>query len=151
MADNYVLGQGKVFFDEINSTTKLALGKARFIGNVPEDGFVIAPGVQELDHFESYTGYNRKDERLETQQMATLTVRMENINKDNLAIAMFGQSITIAAGTVSDESHIAHKGFTFHLDRIDLTAFTSLADSDSAFKLSMFQTAGKTNSIDWRH
>lgn len=129
MTDNYVLGQGKVFFDEINPTTKLPLGKGRFIGNVPEDGFVIAPGVQEVDHFESYTGYNRKDTRLETQQMATITVRMEDINKDNLAVAMFGQSATIPAGTVSDEVHLAHKGFSFHLNRINLSSFTSLKSS----------------------
>ena len=127
MTDNYVLGQGKVFFDEINLTTKLAIGKGRFIGNVPEDGFIISPAVQEQDHFESYTGYNRKDARIETQQMATITVRMEDINKDNLAIAMFGVSATIPPGSVTNETKIAHKGFSFHLDRINLTSFTTLA------------------------
>lgn len=131
MATNYVLGQGKVFFDEINPVTKLALGKSRWIGNVPEDGFVIAPGVQEVDHFESFTGYNRKDKRIETQQMATLTVRMEDVQKDNLAVAMFGQSATINTGTVTGESHTAHKGYSFHLNRINLTSFTSLSSTDS--------------------
>ena len=126
MTNNYVLGQGKVFFDEINPTTKLAVGKARFIGNVPEDGFVISPGVQEVDHFESSTGYNRKDVRIETQQMATITVRMEDIDKDNLAVAMFGTSATVAGATISDETKLAHKGYSFHLNRINLTSFTSL-------------------------
>lgn len=125
----YVLGQGKVFFDEINPVTKLAVGKSRFIGNVPEDGFVISPGVQAVEHFESYTGFNRKDVRFETQQMATLTVRMEDISRENLAVAMFGESLTVAGGTVSAEPHTAHKGYSFHLNRVNLTSFTSLTST----------------------
>lgn len=129
MSDRYVLGQGKVFFDEIDPVTKRAMGKSRFIGNVPEDGFVISPTVQRVDHMESYSGYNRKDVSIETQQMATFTVRMEDISKENLAIAMFGESLTIANGTVSAEPHTAHLGYSFHLNRINLTSFTSLTSA----------------------
>jgi len=126
MADYYVLGQGRVSLDEIDPITKRAKGKSRYVGNVPEDGFIIAPQTQPLEHFESNTGFNRKDQKFENQQMAQVTIRMENINKENLAVAMFGNSLSIAAGTVTAEAHIAHRGYSFHLNRINATAFTSL-------------------------
>ena len=56
----YLLGQGKVFFDLIDPTTKRPMDKARFVGNVPEDGFVLTPTVQKVEHMESQTGKNRK-------------------------------------------------------------------------------------------
>ena len=126
MADHYVLGQGRLFLDEIDPITKRAKEKSRYVGNVPEDGFIIAPQTQTLEHFESNTGFNRKDQKFENQQMAQVTIRMENIDKENLAVAMFGDSLSIAAGTVTAEAHTAHPGYSFHLNRINATAFTSL-------------------------
>lgn len=131
MADYYVLGQGRVFLDEINPTTKRAVGKSRYVGNVPEDGFIIAPQVQSVDHFESNTGFNRKDSKFENQQMAQVTIRMENIDKENLAVAMFGNSLSIASGTVTAEVHTAHPGYSFHLNRVNVTSFTSLTSGGS--------------------
>lgn len=131
MSDYYVLGQGKVFLDEIDPITKRAKEKSRYVGNVPEDGFIIAPQTQTLEHFESYTGFNRKDQKFENQQMAQVTIRMENIDKENLAVAMFGNSLSIAAGTVTAEAHTAHRGYSFHLNRINATAFTSLTSAET--------------------
>lgn len=122
----YLLGQGKVFFDLINPTTKRPVDKARFVGNVPEDGFVITPTVQKVEHMESMTGKNRKDAVLETQQSLQITVRLESVDVENLSQAIFGTSLTIAQGTVTNEIHTAHKGYSFFLNRPNLTSFTSI-------------------------
>ena len=122
----YLLGQGKVFFDLINPTTKRPMDKARFVGNVPEDGFVITPTVQKIEHMESMTGMNRKDAVLETQQSLQITLRLESIDVENLSQAIFGTSTTIAQGTVTNETHLAHKGYSFFLNRPNLTSFTSI-------------------------
>ena len=122
----YLLGQGKVFFDLINPTTKRPMDKARYIGNVPEDGFVLTPTVQKIEHMESQTGKNRKDAVLYPGQSLQLTVRMENVDVENLAQAIFGTSTTIAQGTVTNETHTAHRGYSFFLNRPNLTSFTTI-------------------------
>jgi hypothetical protein len=122
----YLLGQGKIFFDLINPTTKRPMDKARFVGNVPEDGFVLTPTVQKVEHMESQTGKNRKDIVLYPGQSLQLTVRMENVDVENLAQAIFGTSATIAQGTVTNEIHTAHRGYSFFLNRPNLTSFTSI-------------------------
>lgn len=122
----YLLGQGKLYFDLINPTTKRPSDKARFLGNVPEDGFVITPTVQKIEHMESMTGKNRKDAVLETQQSLQITLRLESIDVENLSQAIFGTSTTIAQGTVTNETHLAHKGYSFFLNRPNLTSFTSI-------------------------
>jgi hypothetical protein len=125
----YFLGQGKVFLDSINATTKLPVGKGRFVGNVPESGFTLTPGTQKVEHNESMTGKNKKDFVIETQQMATIALQLENVNVENLALAIYGTSLTVPQGTVSAETHTAHKGFSFFLNRPNVTAFTSLTPS----------------------
>ena len=72
MSDYYVLGQGKVFLDEIDPITKRAKEKSRYVGNVPEDGFIIAPQTQTLEHFESNTGFNRRDQKFDSKEKRNL-------------------------------------------------------------------------------
>lgn len=122
----YALTQGKLFLSPIDPVTKLSTDKARFVGNVPEDGFTLTPTVQKIEHMESMTGKNRKDKVLETGQSLQVSVRLENVDVDNLALAIFGSSTTIAAGSVTAETHTAHKEFSFFLNRVNVTAFTSL-------------------------
>ena len=122
----YLLGQGKVYFDLINPTTKRPMEKGRFVGNVPEDGFVITPTVQRIEHFESMTGKNRKDAVFESQQSLQVTVRLESVDVENLAQAIFGTSVTIPQGTVTNEIHTAHRGYSFFLNRPNVTSFTSI-------------------------
>lgn len=128
----YALTQGKLFLSSIDPVTKRSTDKARFVGNVPEDGFTLTPTVQKVEHMESMTGKNRKDKVLETGQSLQISVRLEDVNVDNLALAMFGSSATIAAGSVTGETHTAHKGYSFFLNRVNATAFTSLSSEGTS-------------------
>lgn len=120
----YNLGQGKVFFIPINPTTKLATDKGLFVGNVPEEGFLLAPAVQSIKHLESQTGKNRTDKVLETQQSLQVTIRLENVNTENLTQAIFGTSVRLLGATVTSEIHTVYKGYSFSLERPNVNSFT---------------------------
>lgn len=129
----YCLGQGKLFFAPINSITKLAEDKARFVGNVPEEGFIIAPTVQTIQHNESITGKNRRDAVFYPGQSLTVTVRLENVDLENLTQAMFGTSLRLLEATVSNEIHTAYKGYSFSLERPNVTNLTIMNPSGLIF------------------
>lgn len=120
----YNLGQGKVFFIPINPTTKLATDKGLFVGNVPEEGFLLAPAVQSIKHLESQSGKNRTDKVLETQQSLQLTIRLENVDTENIAQAIFGTSVRLLEATVTNEIHTVYKGRSFFLERPNVSSFT---------------------------
>lgn len=127
MSQRYVLGQGMVYLDEINPQTLLPLGKARFVGNVPTGGFTISPSVQKIEHQESYTGRNLTDLVIERQQKTMGMIRLENINKENLMVSLYGSSESPASGTITAELHTAYRGSSFFLNRMNVTSITSIA------------------------
>lgn len=130
---NYSLGQGKLFFAAINPITKLAEDKARCVGNVPEEGFTIAPTVQTVQHNESITGKNRKDAVFHSGQSLTVTARLEDVDLENLTQAMFGTSLRLLEATVTDEVHTAYKGYSFSLNRPNVTSLTIMNPSGLIF------------------
>ena len=130
---NYSLPQGKVFFAAINPITKLAEDKARFVGNVPEEGFIIAPTVQTIQHNESITGKNRRDAVFYPGQSLTVTVRLENVDLENLTQAMFGTSLRLLEATVTNETHTAYKGYSFSLNRPNVSSLTIMNPSGLIF------------------
>ena len=129
----YFLGQGKLFFAPINSITKLPEDKARFVGNVPEEGFIIAPTVQTVQHNESITGKNRRDAVFHPGQSLTVTARLENVDLDNLTQAMFGTSLKLLEATVTNETHTAYKGYSFSLNRANVGNLTIVNPSGLIF------------------
>jgi hypothetical protein len=130
---NYLLGQGKLFFAPINSITKLPEDKARFVGNVPEEGFSIAPTVETIQHNESITGKNRRDAVFYPKQSLTVTVRLENVDLENLTQAMFGTSLRLLEATVTNETHTAYKGYSFSLNRPNVSSLTIMNPSGLIF------------------
>jgi len=129
----YSLGQGKLFLILINPITKLPTDKARFVGNVPEEGFTITPTVQKLQHSESITGKNRQDFAFETGQSLQVTIKLENVDIENLAQAIFGTSVRLLQATVTSEIHAAYKGYSFSLERPDVGDFTIINPSGLIF------------------
>jgi hypothetical protein len=129
----YSLGQGKLFLILINPITKLPTDKARCVGNVPEEGFTITPTVQKLQHSESITGKNRQDFAFETGQSLQVTIKLENVDIENLAQAIFGTSVRLLQATVTSEIHAAYKGYSFSLERPDVGDFTIINPSGLIF------------------
>lgn len=92
MADNLVLGRGKVFFAPYpeNQTTG---GVKGYFGNTPQMG--LAQTNTKLDHYSSEGGLKVKDRSIILQNDMTITFDVDNINLGNLAL-WFGGNDTDA-------------------------------------------------------
>lgn len=127
--NRYIAGQGEIYLDEIDPVTKRAMGKARFVGNVPDGGFMVNIAVTKYEHAESYTGNQLIDLSIERNPVVTGMLRLESYDLENLKFCLYGQTDEVASGTVTNEAHTAYLGYSFQLNRINLTSFTSLTSS----------------------
>lgn len=94
----YFSGQGKVY---VAPVTAGAPGAFRFVGNVPELNVQLETDV--LEHKESTSGQRLTDVRLIRGKSAKFNFALEEFNKDNLALALYGAATTIASGSVTGE------------------------------------------------
>ena len=90
---NYQIGKGNLFFTPEG-------GSERHIGNVPECEIELEP--ETLEHFSSMEGVRSKDVEVVVQQEGTVTVLMEEITPENLAIAMLGTATQVNGNTEID-------------------------------------------------
>lgn len=99
----YFVGQGNVYF-----RTRIAGCDGDFDGGLipfgDADELTIAHSTTWGDHYESQTGLRSKAARWLTQQDASFTLRVQNINATNLAIALLGtDSGEISGASISGE------------------------------------------------
>jgi len=90
---DYVVGKGEVHFDQFAEGTKTKTGE-RYMGNTPE--FSISQDQSTLDHFDSDSGLNVKDESIVTEQNMTGSLVTDNISIENVA-AWFGGEVDAVA------------------------------------------------------
>lgn len=86
--DDYSLGRGKVYFAELDSND-LPKGY-RDLGNATE--FMISVEKEELDHYSSRSGLKKVDKQVVVSQKVSLSLTLDEINFDNLALFMSGTS-----------------------------------------------------------
>lgn len=125
MTDRYYRGQGKIYVAE-RSIAGTPQG-FRFLGNCP----ILRTRSQtdRIEHKESYTGRTLTDLVIETGQQVMLTTQLEDFNKDNLALALYGVASNQATLTVTSESLVGYLGRSTPLRHINLSAFTSLTNA----------------------
>ena len=75
--------------------------EVRSPGNVAELKLSLKTDV--LEHFESQTGQRSLDHRMVKQKSATVNLTIEEFTKENLALALYGNHVTGAGGSVTDE------------------------------------------------
>lgn len=131
MTDRYYRGQGECFISERDPITGQPTGGFRFLGNVPM--LKISTSTQQVKHQESYTGQGLTDLVIETTKEATVMIQLESFDKENLALALFGTSTTVAGATVSNENVIVQPGRHVPLANINLTSFTSLSSGGTTY------------------
>jgi hypothetical protein len=127
VATEYLFGKGKVMLCERESNGSVS--KGLYVGNCPE--LKISGSVEKVDHYESQSGLNTKDRALVKSAALEMSVTLEGISEDNLAVLLWGESNDIAALTTQnytfpnpvtdDEVHVVPNAF-------GLTS-TSLKDS----------------------
>ena len=95
----YASFQGRVYLGKRD-----AMGnpiEVRSPGNVAELKLSLKTDV--LEHYESQTGQRTLDHRMVKQKSATVNLTIEEFTKENLALALYGNFVTGAAGTVTGE------------------------------------------------
>ena len=75
--------------------------EVRSPGNVAELKLSLKTDV--LEHYESQTGQRTLDHRMVKQKSATVNLTIEEFTKENLALALYGNFVVGATGTVTDE------------------------------------------------
>lgn len=99
---NYVLGRGKLFFDQFAPGTTTRTGE-RYIGNTP--AFNLTTESETLDHFNSDEGINVKDDSVTLQTNRTGSFTADDIDVDNIALFFNAtkSTVTQTATPVTDE------------------------------------------------
>ena len=89
--DNYTLGKGVVFFDQLVSG---AYQGERDLGNAPAFTFNIA--LEKLEHYSSRGGLKAKDKEIISQITPGLAFTLDEINKENLSLLTLGDISTVS-------------------------------------------------------
>lgn len=100
---DYVVGKGKVYFDQFPVGTKVGLGE-RYIGNTPE--LSTSQDESTLDHYDADSGLNVKDESVTIEKNVTGQMVTDNISPENVAM-LFGadlEKLTIVGATAVAET-----------------------------------------------
>lgn len=87
-SDNYVIGTGKVYFENSDNTTA---GEV-WLGNVPS--FSITNDVTTKDHFKSWGGQRTKDYSVITQVGGTIDFTIDEVTEEGLAMFALGTLAT---------------------------------------------------------
>lgn len=114
MANNYVLGKGRLYFDPWDLDTELPTGE-RALGNCP--GFEISVTSNPLEHFSSESGIQEKDDEVLLSIVRNAVINCDNINIDNLGLFIIGGGATLSqsAGSSSNEGHTVQKDRYYQL------------------------------------
>lgn len=94
----YFRGQGKVY---VAIATAGVPGVFRHVGNCPILNVQLETDV--LEHKESTSGQSLTDLRLIRGKTAKFSFTIEEFDKDNLSLALYGASSTVASGSVVAE------------------------------------------------
>lgn len=97
---NYVVGRGKLYFQQFLPGTKTPAGGSRYLGNSPE--LSLSQDEEKLDHYNSDYGTKVKDASVSLQNDASGSFTLDDISAENLALWFRGavQSSVIAGGAV---------------------------------------------------
>ena len=104
VGNEYLFGKGKVMLLERDANGVVSEGL--YVGNCPELKF--SSSAEKLKHIESMTGTNAQDREIITQLTMEMSVTLESISDDVLALLVWGTKNTIAAAT--GQSHFFPSG-----------------------------------------
>ena len=124
----YSYFRGRVAIFDRNATTG-AVESGIYAGNCPDLKLGITK--ETIDHYESMSGLNRLDRRIQKTIGVELTLTLENIEKTIAEILVWGTQQTVASA--SNRTQTFHSGVQagdlLLIDRVGLTSLDSLKDS----------------------
>lgn len=118
MAQEQILGRGKVYVERLATGIKIATGVAeRYIGNTP--AFSTSRSDDNLDHFDSDEGLKQKDITVTLQSTMSGSVGFDSISKENLALLFSGTASivtqTATGGTPVTETRKLTPGMSLQI------------------------------------
>lgn len=108
----YYSGQGRLGIGSRNNTTG-ELYDMLFVGNVTSLAVDIA--VKKFEHKESMSGQRSIDATVIQEKNATFKFTSESLNLEPLALGLYGSRATVTGATVTNEVHLARRGYAIPL------------------------------------
>lgn len=107
---NYVVGRGRLYFNQFLLGTKTLVGGSRYLGNSPK--LTSTQAENKLKHYSSDEGLKVQDASVSIQNDLTLDFSLDDISPENLAMWFRGavQNTVIAGGAVAGEAHTVKLG-----------------------------------------
>lgn len=100
---NYVVGRGRLFFEQFLNGSRVARGAERYLGNSPE--LSLSQSEETLDHFNSDEGIRVKDASISLQNDLTGSFTLDDISPENLALWFRG---VVAASVIAGGAGLTH-------------------------------------------
>lgn len=142
--NDYVLGRGKVYFASLKADG--TPDTYRFLGNAPE--FTINVEVETLEHQSSQEGLKKTDKEVTISQSVGVTVTLDEINFQNMAVFFSGtsQTYTNVAGNFTDSLLSASVTLGRWYDIVD-TSGNRLYDITSSADLAFGTSAASSDLV----
>jgi hypothetical protein len=116
-SNEYLFGKGRVALAERDVNG--AVSKILYQGNCPE--LKISGSADRIEHYESQSGTNLKDRSIVKTSSLEMSLTLESISKENLALMLWGtnvhtnalatQSYFFPSGIVANDIHVVPNGF----------------------------------------
>lgn len=113
----YVLGKGRLYFDQFAPGSKLSTGE-RYLGNSPE--LSTTQSQDTLDHIDADQGLNVKDESITISNELTGAFALDSIDMQNVALWFGGiveNAVVAAATAIVEPDTMVKLGTWFQLGR----------------------------------
>lgn len=127
VTSKYYSGQGIVLVAKLDANGKPK--GYRNVGNVTDLGIMVKTNT--IEHKETSSGVRGIDLRLTTEINCSVKLGLESFNKENFALALRGSAETVTGAAVANEAITVYKGATTALANINLSAFTTLKDTEA--------------------
>jgi hypothetical protein len=99
----YYSGQGILWVAERDSNGRPK--NQRRVGNIPE--LTLNIETTKFEHKESESGNRLKDLVIIQEKNGTFQFTLENVDRDNLALGLWGDKVSVAGASVTNEAHQA--------------------------------------------
>lgn len=140
--DNYTLGKGIVYFNQLVSTGVYA--GERDLGNAPAFAFNLA--LEKLEHYSSRGGLRAKDKEIISQISPGVSFTLDEINAENVKLLTLGDSAeqTQTGGVAAAEVVVANEGLFSDLDyrEVGSTALAHGSVTNGPFQVGETVTGG---------
>lgn len=106
----YVLGKGRLYFNQFLAGANIGTGE-RYLGNSPT--LTVSVSSDTLDHIDADQGLNVKDESIKISDDMTLSIDLDSISAENVAMWYGGEierTAVAAATAVVEPDFTANRG-----------------------------------------